>query len=216
MTGTQEISRIATKETRAKRPVVCAVDDEKAVLQAIHAALAQLDVEVKCYLSAEDFLGEYRPGAVACMLIDYVLPGASGLDLLERLQSDPVIQVVMISGQGTISSAVNAMKSGAIEYLEKPYEISSLLGAVENAIDRNNQACAKLQAQNQRQSRLEGLTRAERDVVEASATGDSIKEIAGKLDISIRTVHMRLASAMKKTETDNKIELIKLICYPEA
>ncbi|MDA7978691.1 MAG: response regulator [Pirellulales bacterium] len=194
------------------RPVVSIVDDELSVLRSIEYALASLGAQIEAHTSAEDFLRTYRRGRIACLLVDYVLPGVSGLELIEKLTDDPGLQIVMISGRGTIASAVSAMKSGAIEYLEKPYTADSLQSAVTTAL-RRHQAFRKKQVKVEaRQKRLETLSDEEKAVIAASATGDTVKEIAARLDISVRTVHMRLSSAMKKTQTQNKIELIKLAC----
>lgn len=192
-------------------PKVCVVDDEPAVLRSIESALAILKADVECYESAEQFLADYRPGDVACLLLDYILPGASGLELLEHLKDDASVQVVMISGRGSISTAVSAMKSGAIEFLEKPYSVEDLCAAVQNAIERHRWYMSTQADRQARQDRLQRLSDGERKVIEASATGETVKEIASQLDISVRTVHMRLSSAMKKTGASNKIELIKLL-----
>lgn len=203
------------KSERLPRPRVCAVDDDSSVLQAIKLALESLDVEVCGYSSAEAFLDDYHPGEVACLLVDHFLPGASGLTLMERLHDDQALQTVMISGRGTIASAVSAMKSGAIEYLEKPYDNASLRKTVETAIERNRKLSERVREREQRQQLVSLLTDAEIEVVHAAASGEAIKEIAAKLDISVRTVHMRLSCAMEKTKTDNKIALIKLVCYSD-
>ncbi len=210
-TNSSPIQDKSIRNGSPESPIICVVDDDNAVLRSIEFALAGMGFQVNSYTSAEEFQGAHSPGDVACLVLDYVLPGASGLELLTQLKQFPELQVVMISGKGTIATAVSAMKSGAIEFLEKPYSAESLRVAVRNAVETYRKYQARHANVQARQEQWERLNEGERQVINASATGETVKQIASQLDISVRTVHMRLSSAMKKTGTSNKIELIKLL-----
>jgi two-component system response regulator FixJ len=196
---------------------VSIIDDDAAVRDSLKVLLESNGYEVEDYESAEAFLEERPSRAVGCLLLDVRMPGMDGLSLQEMLtarrESPPII---LITGHGDIAMAVRAMKAGAVDFLEKPFNHGDLLAAVRRALEskngndrRNDDYAAEAIA------RLESLTAREMDVVRHLLAGRANKQIAYELGISPRTVEIYRARAMQKTEVGSLAELVRLALAAE-
>ncbi|MGO9360328.1 MAG: response regulator [Xanthobacteraceae bacterium] len=195
----------------ATAPVVFVVDDDSHVRQAIRSMLEGEGRIVEDYEDAEAFLDGYRPGRKACLLIDANLPGISGIDLLKRLKdAGHQIPAIMITGHSDVPMAVEAMKAGASDFLEKPIRGSELLAGVTRALE---QACDSGKLTTWRKDAAEhlaGLTRRQHQIMQMVLAGHPSKNIAADLGISRRTVENHRASIMKRTGSRSLPALARL------
>jgi two-component system CheB/CheR fusion protein len=192
-------------------PVIFVVDDDSHVREAIRSQLEEEGMAVEAYPTGEAFLEAYRPGREACLLIDAFLPGMSGLELLERLgDEDHRLTSILITGQGDVPMAVQAMKAGASDFIEKPFGGSELLVCVERALERSRDA-SKLSAwREDAASRIARLTPRQRQIMDLVLAGHPSKNIAADLGISQRTVENHRAAIMKRTGSKSLPALARL------
>jgi two-component system response regulator FixJ len=187
------------------------VDDDEAVRESLQALLEGQGYAVAAHASAEAFLGAYRPGPEACVLVDLRMPGMGGLALLERLACDNVrLPVVVVTGHGDVALAVKAMKAGAVDFIEKPYSSEAILAVVRSAIERGRQGAPDDPALAATSTRVAALTPRERDVLEQLVIGRPNKIIAHQLQISPRTVEIHRANLMKKMQADSLSHLVRM------
>ncbi len=195
----------------AQTPIVTVVDDDEQVRESLAALVQSIDVDVECFASGQAFLDAFsydRPGVV---VLDLRMPQLSGQEVLDELAARRIsIPVIMVTGHGDIPAAVAAMKSGAVDFLEKPYSGASLLEAIRRALtlgERVFQADAK---RIDLLTRYESLTPDEKDVLWLTAEGKPDKAIAQRLDLSLRTIQLRRASVMRKLQVTSRAALIRL------
>jgi two-component system CheB/CheR fusion protein len=181
-------------------PVIYVVDDDSRVREGLRGVLEEDGRTVEDYASCEAFLEAYRPGREACLLIDAYLPGMSGLELLRRLgDAGYLLPAIMITGNSDVPMAVQAMKAGASDFIEKPVGRVELLASIERALEQS-QDSSKLFAWRERAAgHVADLTPREREIMELVLSGQPSKNIAADLGISQRTVENHRASIMKKT-----------------
>jgi two-component system CheB/CheR fusion protein len=192
-------------------PVIFVVDDESEVRRAIRSMLEHDGRLVEDYADGEAFLDGYRPGRHACLLVDANLPGISGLDLLRRLkQAGHLVPTIMITGQSDVPMAVEAMKAGASDFLEKPIRGVELLAGVGRALELSRDSGKVLQWRKEAADHLAGLTRRQHQILEMVLAGQPSKNIAADLGISQRTVENHRASIMKKSGTRSLPALARL------
>jgi two-component system CheB/CheR fusion protein len=204
-------SAIAIEAAAATAPVVFIIDDDSGVRGAIRGMLENNGHLVEDYEDGESFLEVYRPGRNACLLIDANLPGISGLDLLKRLkEAGRLMPAVMITGQSDVAMAVEAMKAGASDFLEKPIHSVELLAGVGRALEVSRDSGKLLEWRQEAADHLVGLTRRQHQVMEMVLAGHPSKNIAADLGISQRTVENHRASIMKKTGTRSLPALARL------
>jgi two-component system CheB/CheR fusion protein len=183
----------------AAAPVIYVVDDDSDVRQAIRSMLEHDGHFVEDYGDGESFLNSYHPGRNACLLIDANLPGISGLDLLKQLNSvGYFVPTVMITGQSDVPMAVEAMKAGAVDFLEKPIRGLELLAGVRRALESSHDSGKLAELCKDAADHLAGLTQRQRQIMELVLSGHPSKNIAADLGISQRTVENHRASIMKK------------------
>jgi two-component system CheB/CheR fusion protein len=192
--------RAAEAASRAGPPVVFVVDDDDQVRGTIREVLEEDGRHVEDYATCEAFLAAYRPGREGCLLIDAYLPGISGLELLQRLRdAGHYLPSIMITGNSDVPMAVQAMKAGASDFIEKPITRDELLTGIERALDLSRDS-SKLSAQQEDAAQhVAGLTARQRQIMELVLAGHPSKNIAADLQISQRTVENHRASIMKKT-----------------
>ena len=187
------------------------VDDDEAVRDSLRWLLEAHGYRVKSFTGAEEFLQAYDPEQVAVLIVDVRMPGMSGLELQEILIARQApLPIVFITGHGDVPMAVSTMKKGAVDFLEKPFNEADLREIVarmlQDAIDRVSQARAK----RDQEAVLSRLTAREQQVLERIVAGRLNKQIAGDLNISIKTVEAHRANIMEKLEVTTVADLMKI------
>lgn len=188
------------------------VDDDPAVLRLLQAMLAERDWEIRAHGSADEFLQAYTPQACACLVTDLRMPGTDGLSLQRLLVEHGIdLPLIMISGYGEVGAAVTAMRQGAVDFIEKPFEGELLVARIEEALKR----AAALNTERERQAevaaRMAALTPKEREVAAQVVAGRSSRDIAEALGISVRTVENHRASILDKLQAKSTVELVHLL-----
>jgi two-component system CheB/CheR fusion protein len=192
-------------------PVIFVIDDDSHVRDAIRAVLEEDGQTVEDYPTCEAFLETYSPDRGACLLIDAYLPGMTGLELLQRLDdAGRRLPAIMITGNADVSMAVQAMKAGASDFIEKPIGPSELLASVERALERLRDSSKLFAWRESAANHIAGLTTRQRQVMELVLAGQPSKIIAANLSISQRTVENHRASIMKKTGSKSLPALARL------
>ncbi len=192
-------------------PVVFVVDDDDQVRAAVRSVLEEDGRTVEDFASCEAFLDSFRPGREACLLIDASLPGMSGLELLQRLDDDGhKMPSVMITGQADVTMAVQAMKAGASDFIEKPISREELVGCVERALEHSQDASKRVAWREAAASQFEGLTLRQKQIMAMVLAGHPSKNIAADLGISQRTVENHRAAIMKRTGAKSLPALARL------
>ena len=182
--------------------VVHVVDDDVAVRQAIRAVLEADGAVVEDFADGESFLQAYRPhdAAAGCLLVDAYMPGMGGLELLGRIRDlDGGLAAILITGNGDVPMAVQAMRAGALDFIEKPIDAPDLLARIRRAIDHSHDAGTLSEWRDDAARRIAGLTPRQREVMDLVLAGYPSKNIAADLAISQRTVENHRASIMRKT-----------------
>jgi two-component system CheB/CheR fusion protein len=195
----------------SRPPVIFVVDDDDSIRGAIRAVLEDDNREVEDYETCEAFLAAFHPGREACLVIDAYLPGMNGLTLLRRLHdAGHGLPAIMITGNSDVHIAVEAMKQGASDFIEKPISRGELLASVDRALEQSRDS-EKLSAwRDDAAGHLAGLTSRQRQVMEMVLAGHPSKNIAADLGISQRTVENHRASIMTKTGTKSLPALARL------
>jgi two-component system CheB/CheR fusion protein len=192
-------------------PVVFVVDDDRFLRAAVRAVLEEDGRAVEDFESCEAFLAAFRPGRDACLLIDASLPGMSGLDLLRHLQQEgPKIPAVMMTGKADVGMAVEAMKAGASDFIEKPISREELLASVDRAFERAHDSSKLVAWREAAAGQIEGLTGRQKQIMDMVLAGSPSKNIAADLGISQRTVENHRAEIMKRTGAKSLPELARL------
>lgn len=194
------------------KPTVFVVDDEEAVRDSLQWLLESKGLKVALFDSAETFLAAYSPSQPGCLVVDVRMPGMSGLELQEKLaELHYSLPVIFITGHGDVPMAVQAVKHGAIDFLEKPFNDKDLLAIIERSLEHDRQQRERLQQANSAQSRLASLTPREREVMELVVAGKLNKLIADQLNISIKTVEAHRAKVMEKVGAHSLAELVQIV-----
>jgi two-component system CheB/CheR fusion protein len=194
-----------------QQPTVFLIDDDDALREAMCDLIARAGRPVEAFASSEAFLEAYRPGCKGCLLVDARLPGLSGLALLQRLKADHCnLPSIMITGHGEISMAVEAMKAGANDFVEKPVDCDELLASIDRAIELTRNSTAVSALRETAAARIAGLTPRERQVMDFVVIGRPNKIIAADLRVSQRTIENHRAAVMKKTASKSLSDLVRL------
>lgn len=192
-------------------PVVFVVDDDDAVRQSIRLLLRSVGLVVETCASAREFLERWEPECPGCLVLDIRMPGMSGLELQARLAREAAAPpVVFITGHGDVSLAVRAMRDGAVDFIEKPFNDQDLIDRVQRAIrldGERRQAVARRQAA---AARFATLTPREREVMLAVVAGHANKVVAIDLGLSERTVEIHRSRVMEKSGARSLPELVRL------
>ncbi len=196
--------------------IIHVIDDDEAVRQSLEFLLRTAGMTARTYDSAAAFLNELPTIESGCVITDIRMPGISGIELLRRLGEMQVkLPVIVITGYGDVPLAVEAMKSGAVDFLEKPYEDELLLGSVRSALDRSQQNAARDSKRAEVEARLATLTNREREVLQGLVAGKPNKIIAFDLAISPRTVEIYRANVMTKMAAASLSELVRMALVGE-
>jgi len=191
--------------------IVHVIDDDAAVRESIEFLLRASGITAKTYDSALAFLNALPTVEPGCIITDVRMPGISGIDLLRRLGEMHIkMPVIVITGHGDVPLAVEAMKVGAVDFIEKPFEEELLLVSVRSALNRSRETASREAERTELQARLSMLTNRERDVLNGLVAGKANKIIAFDLDISPRTVEIYRANVMTKMEAASLSELVRM------
>ena len=188
------------------------VEDDAAVRDSLGLLLGLQGFRTQSFSCAEDFLRIYQPAWAGCLLLDVRMPGMDGLELQESLRRQGLaLPVIIMTAHGDITTVRTALKSGAVDFLEKPVDPTALLAAVRTALDADAaRRRAALEVEGMRQ-RLSVLTARERQVMELVAKGCHNREIAETLGISPRTVEVHKARVMEKLQVQSVPELVRIV-----
>ena len=191
---------------------VFVVDDDPDVRKSLHwLVTTTMGLHVEAFDSAEAFLAGYE-GQRGCLLLDVKMPHMSGMDLQKELiRRDGDLPVIIITGHGEIPMAVEAMKSGALDFIEKPFDRRALIQRIRQALDRDRAEHQQHQQVQDVRNRINTLTRRERQVMDMVVAGLLNKQVAKKLDISPRTVEDHRARVMEKIGAHSVADLVRLV-----
>jgi two-component system response regulator FixJ len=191
--------------------VVHAIDDDEAARDSLRFLLESARLTVRTYDSAARFLNRLSNVESGCVITDVRMPDIDGIELLKRLRAaSSAMPVIVITGHGDIALAVEAMKLGALDFFEKPYDDEALLGAVRAALARHEDGARREAAKAEVLKRLETLSARERQVLDGLVSGQPNKNIAFDLGISPRTVEIYRANVMTKMQAASLSELVRL------
>lgn len=187
------------------------VDDDEAVRDSLRWLLEANGYRVKSFSGAEEFLQAYDPDQVGVLIVDVRMPGMSGLELQETLLARKApIPIVFITGHGDVPMAVSTMKKGAVDFLEKPFNEGELRQIVARMLEDATERVAQARARRDQEAVLSRLTAREQQVLERIVAGRLNKQIAGDLNISIKTVEAHRANIMEKLEVTTVADLMKI------
>ncbi|MGI9434229.1 MAG: response regulator FixJ [Geminicoccaceae bacterium] len=193
------------------RTLIYVIDDDDAVRDSLEALLLAEGFDVLGFGSAEAFLAASKPSSVACCLLDVRMPGKDGLTLLGELGDwSMTTPIVVMTGHGDVPMAVKAMKLGAVDFIEKPFDAEVMLTAIRTALQAPSAKVRRETIDPDLANHIERLTPRERDVMEHLIAGRSNKEIGLKLGISPRTVEIHRARLMEKMTADSLAQLIRM------
>ena len=194
-----------------KKGTIYVVDDDEAVRDSLQWLLEGKDYRVRCFDSAESFLARYDPREVACLIVDIRMGGMSGLELQDRLiERKSPLPIVFITGHGDVPMAVDTMKKGALDFIQKPFDESALVSVVERMLEHARTAFTDQQQAATREALLAKLTGRESQVLERIVAGRLNKQIADDLGISIKTVEAHRANIMEKMGANTVADLLKV------
>ena len=194
-----------------KKGTIYVVDDDEAVRDSLQWLLEGKDYRVRCFDSAESFLSRYDAREVACLIVDIRMGGMTGLELQNRLiEIRSPLPIVFITGHGDVPMAVDTMKKGAMDFIQKPFKEEELAGLVERMLEQAKDSFADYQLATSREALLSKLTLRESQVLERIVAGRLNKQIADDLAISVKTVEAHRANIMEKLSANTVADLLKI------
>lgn len=192
-------------------PMAWIVDDDEAVCDSLQLLLKTVGLESKAFPDGKSFLDAFDDDRPGCVVVDLRMPGMSGLELQDALhQRRSMLPVIFITGHGTVDSAVHAMRAGAIDFLQKPFDDQELLDTIQRSIQRDRDSRHSLAAREELLERSATLTNREREVMALVVEGHANKVIAYDLDVSERTVEIHRSRVMKKMKANSLPHLVRM------
>jgi FixJ family two-component response regulator len=190
--------------------IVFVVDDDEAVRQSTAWLIESIGLKVNTYVSADEFLENYNNES-GCIVMDVRMPGMSGLEAQEEMKNSGItLPLIFITGHGDVPMAVRALKRGAFDFIEKPFNDQLLLDAVQRGLKQNSEAQESLIRNESIDRRIASLTPREHEVMLRVTEGKPNKVIAHELNVSIKTVEVHRARMMEKMEASSVAELVKV------
>jgi two-component system CheB/CheR fusion protein len=186
------------------------VDDDRSIREAMRDLLQEDGYAVELFADGPAFLEAYRPGRDGCLLVDALMPGMSGIELIERLKAEGHgLPAIVITGHGAVPMAVQAMKAGAVDFIEKPIGHEDLLASVKRALDQTRDTATLSASRETATARVASLTTRQRQILNLVLAGHPSKNIAADLGISQRTVDNHRAAIMRKTGSKSLPALVR-------
>ncbi|HET7596628.1 MAG TPA: response regulator [Burkholderiales bacterium] len=197
------------------RELVYVVDDDEAFRDSLRWLLESAGYRVVAFGSAADFLQRYRADAGTCLVLDVRMPDSSGLELQQELnRRGATLPIVFVTGHGDVAMAVKALKSGAFDFIEKPFKDEALLALIEKAAAAHAAARMRDAARQSTAARLATLTQREREILDRVIAGERNKGIAEELGISVKTVEIHRSRVMEKMGAESLAALVKMVAPP--
>ncbi len=188
------------------------VDDDEEVRDSLKLLIESVGLETETYDSAQSYLDSFDGSRAGCLILDVRMKGMSGLTLQEQLSKQPICPpIIIITGHGDVQMAVRAVKAGASEFLEKPFNEQELLDSIHVAIERDAEQRGRASRLAEIQSKVDNLTEREKEVMELIVTGMQNKNIASELHISQSTVEAHRSKVMDKMEARTLSDLMRMI-----
>jgi two-component system response regulator TtrR len=213
MRSKTEMNEQTNSNTDAEEPrgVVYVVDDDEGVRDSLQYLLEASQYLVYTFASAENFLAQFDPHAIAVLVLDVRMPGMSGLQLQEELLArKAALPIVFVTGHGDVSMAVSTMKKGAVDFIEKPFNQADLKALVDRLLVQARERAAAVERERMNAALLARLTAREQQVLERIVAGRLNKQIAADLGISIKTVEAHRANIMDKLEANTVADLMRV------
>ena len=186
------------------------VDDDPSTRKYLSELISTANYKSKIYDSATGFLQTYKEDGIGCLILDLRLPDINGLDLQSQLASNNIdLPVIMITGFGDVPTAVEAMKAGVLDFIEKPFSAQFLLDRIHNAVIKHKTDREQKQASEKVLDRIHTLTKREKEVMELVVQGKQNKDVASELGISIKTVEVHRSNVMDKMQANSIAELVR-------
>ncbi len=193
------------------RATVFVIDDDESVLKALSRLIRSVGFEVETFSSAGDFLNQRLPDCPSCAVLDVRMPGLSGFDLQEKLKQVGVeIPIIFITGHGDVPMSVRAMKAGAVDFLQKPFNDQELLDAIQRAVSFDQQERRERTEKAEIQDRIDSLTPREKQVLALVVTGMLNKQIGAELGATEKTIKVHRARVMEKMRAASLPDLVRI------
>jgi FixJ family two-component response regulator len=194
-----------------KKPTIHVVDDDQAVRESIEWLIDSVGLNIKTYGSANEFLDNYTEDSLGCLILDVRMPGISGLDLQHILAERGIdMPIVFVTGHGDVPMAVRALKNGAVDFIEKPFNDQVLLDTIQSAVQKHRGRLKQRAELENLQARYDNLTSREQEVMDRVVTGKPNRDVAEDLGISVKTVEVHRAKVMEKMQARSIADLVKM------
>jgi len=191
---------------------VYVVEDDEAVRDSLELLLKSDSKPVKTYESANAFLQDYSEKMAGCIVLDIRMPGMDGMELQKKLnEKHSILPIIFVTGHGDVPMAVDAMKEGAVDFIQKPYREEALLEKIEAALEQDREQRKSLDEKQEIVRRVKSLTPREREIMERMIAGQANKVIAIELEISQRTVEIHRSRVMHKMGTHSLAHLVRMV-----
>jgi two-component system response regulator TtrR len=202
------------QETMAQEPTVYVVDDDAGALRSLCWLIEQAGLPVRAFRNGRDFLDEYREDQPGCLVLDVRMPDLGGLEVQKRLLEGGMgLPIIFLTAFGDVPTCAKALKSGAIDFLEKPVDGKVLLEHIRTALAMERELAERKRAAGDLADRLSHLTPRERAVLELLLSGKTLKEIAALRDVTVQTIWKQREAIFRKMNVESEFELARLAAH---